>query len=216
MADVILENQVVRVNNIFCIGRNYVDHVAELKNEASAEPVVFMKPNNSILLNGETIQLPSYSDSVHYECELTLLIGQDLDADWSGDDLSAISGYGVGLDLTARDVQTYLKEKQLPWTKGKGFRGAACMSDFIASSKIANPQQTEFTLKLNGQLRQHGHTDHMVYSLTAILKELATSYGLRAGDVIFTGTPAGVGKLHSGDELVLDLAGLVQAKFKVA
>ena len=216
MTTVSLENQRVRVNNIFCIGRNYVDHIAELTNETPAEPVVFMKPNNSILPAGSTVKLPAYSQSVHYECEMVLLIGQDSDGLNQEQLPNIIAGYGIGLDLTARDVQGYLKEKGLPWTKAKGFRGAACVSDFVGAGKLEQPQDTEFTLKINGQLRQHGHTSHMIYPLAAILAELVESYGLRAGDVIFTGTPAGVGQLHSGDKLALDLAGLVSAQFEVA
>lgn len=216
MSQVYLENQPVRVNNIFCIGRNYVDHIAELKNETPTEPVVFMKPNNSIIASGHALVLPAYSESVHYECELVLLIGQDSDGIHDANPLSVIAGYGVGLDLTARDVQGRLKEKGLPWTKAKGFRGAAALSAFVAADKLANPNDCEFTFEINGQLRQHGHTTHMIYPLAAILKELAETYGLRAGDVIFTGTPAGVGELHQGDRLALDLAGIVQAEFTVA
>ena len=216
MPNVMLETRPVQVNNIFCIGRNYVDHIAELKNETPTEPVVFMKPNNSILHNGATIRLPAYSQSVHYECELVLLIGKDSN-DVNGDDLSEIiAGYGIGLDLTARDVQSRLKEKGLPWTKAKGFRGAACVSDFIAADKLVEPQDCAFTFQVNGETRQQGQTSLMIYPINAILRELAESYGLKAGDVVFTGTPAGVGELHSGDKLALDLAGLVQAEFEVA
>ena len=215
MPNVMLETRPVQVNNIFCIGRNYVDHIAELKNETPTEPVVFMKPNNSILHQGAAIELPAYSASVHYECELVLLIGEDADGVDAENPLNIIAGYGVGLDLTARDVQGRLKEKGLPWTKAKGFRGAACVSDFVAADKLSRPQDCEFTFKVNGEMRQHGHTSHMIYPLAAILQELAESYGLRAGDVVFTGTPAGVGQLHSGDKLALDLAGVVQAAFEV-
>jgi len=140
MPNVMLETRPVQVNNIFCIGRNYVDHIAELKNETPTEPVVFMKPNNSILHQGAAIKLPAYSASVHYECELVLLIGEDADGIDAENPLKIIAGYGVGLDLTARDVQGRLKEKGLPWTKAKGFRGAACVSDFVAADKLSRPQ----------------------------------------------------------------------------
>ena len=120
------------------------------------------------------------------------------------------------MDLTARDVQSRLKEKGLPWTKAKGFRGAACVSDFIAADKLAEPQDCAFTFQVNGETRQQGQTSLMIYPISAILRELAESYGLKTGDVVFTGTPAGVGELHSGDKLALDLAGLVQAEFEVA
>ncbi|MDO4794585.1 MAG: fumarylacetoacetate hydrolase family protein [Brachymonas sp.] len=220
MHNVILRDRVsgdktVPVNNIYCIGRNYVDHVAELKNEMPEELVVFMKPNNSLLPSGGTIHLPAYSQSVHYECELLLLIGRDSDAASIENPLDCVAAYGVGLDLTARDVQIRLKEKGLPWTKAKGFRGAACVSDFVPARQISDPQNCEFTLHINGELRQHGRCMHMIHSLPDILRELADTYGLCAGDVVFTGTPAGVGLLHAGDRLLLDLAGQVQATFNV-
>ncbi|MFS6937278.1 fumarylacetoacetate hydrolase family protein [Neisseria animaloris] len=215
MTEVILEKQRVDVNNIYCIGRNYVDHIAELKNGMPAEPVVFMKPNNSILHSGSTIRLPVYSYSVHYESELVLLIGKDSDGLDYDDLTEIIAGYGVGLDLTARDVQSRLKEKGLPWTKAKGFRGAACVSEFIEPDKLRNPNNCKFTFKVNGKIRQCGETSHMIYPLPEILKELAETYGLCKGDVVFTGTPAGVGELHTGDKLELDLAETVQAFFDV-
>ncbi|OSI10762.1 fumarylacetoacetate hydrolase family protein [Neisseria zoodegmatis] len=216
MTQIRFNRQTTRVNNIYCIGRNYVDHIAELKNETPTEPVVFMKPNNSILNDGSTIILPPYSQSVHYECELVLLIGRDSDGLCDEDLCGIIAGFGIGLDLTARDVQGRLKEKGLPWTKAKGFRGAACVSDFVAAATLPQAQDCAFTLTVNGELRQKGHTSHMIYPIAAILRELAESYGLKAGDMVFTGTPAGVGELHSGDKLELDLAGVVQARFDVA
>ncbi|KLT73627.1 hypothetical protein PL75_01380 [Neisseria arctica] len=215
MTQIHLEQETVKVNNIFCIGRNYVDHIAELKNETPTEPVVFMKPNNSIIESGQTLTLPAYSQSVHYECELVLLIGQDADSINQTDPLSIISGYGVGLDLTARDIQSRLKEKGLPWTKAKGFRGAAALSRFVEADKLADPNDCVFTFKINGELRQQGQTSHMIYPLSHILKELSETYGLRKGDIVFTGTPAGVGELNTGDKLELDLAGIVKADFLV-
>lgn len=216
MTQIRFNRQTTRVNNIYCIGRNYVDHIAELKNETPTEPVVFMKPNNSILADGGIINLPPYSRSVHYECELVVLVGRDSDGLGDEDLCGIIAGFGVGLDLTARDIQGRLKEKGLPWTKAKGFRGAACLSDFVAAAALPQPQDCTFTLSVNGGLRQKGQTSHMIYPIAAILRELAESYGLKAGDVVFTGTPAGVGELHSGDKLELDLAGVVQARFDVA
>lgn len=215
LRDAVLGNKTVPVNNIYCIGRNYVDHIAELHNEVPDELVVFMKPNNSLLLSGQSIQLPTYSQSVHYECELLMLIGRDVDAALPENPLDVVAAYGVGLDLTARDVQTRLKEKGLPWTKAKGFRGAACVSDFVPAQQIADPQSCEFTLHINGERCQHGRCTHMVHSLSHIVRELAATYGLCSGDVVFTGTPAGVGPLHPGDRLALDLAGHVQATFDV-
>lgn len=217
MAHIIFNQQSQAVNTIYCIGRNYVDHITELQNETPTEPVVFLKPNNSIICQGETINLPAYSQSVHYECELVLFIGQHSDGIKDEQQLlNTISACAVGLDLTARDIQSRLKEKGLPWTKAKGFRGAACLSNFVDAHHIHDWQNCHFELQINGQTRQQGNTALMIYPIIEILKELASTYGLRAGDIIFTGTPAGVGELHSGDILHLSLENLVSAEFKVA
>ena len=191
-------------------------HAKELGNDVPEEPVIFMKPKSALLQSHTPFYYPEFTNELHYECELVLLIGQDADGDTPDEITSIIAAYGVGLDLTARDVQSQLKAKGLPWTKAKGFRGAACVSDFVAASALSNPQDCTFSLHINGVLRQQGQTSHMIYPLAAILQELATNYGLKAGDVVFTGTPAGVGELYAGDVLQLDLAQLVQAQFTVA
>ncbi len=202
-------------NNIFCIGRNYVAHIAELQNETPTEPLIFLKPNGSLQYSG-SLKLPEFSQNVHYETELVLQIGTDCDHIAPEDAHTLIAAYAVGLDLTARDVQDVAKAKGLPWTKAKGFRGAACVSDFVPASQLPNFQEIEFTMKLNGELRQHGRVNHMIYSIPVLLTELASIYGLRRGDLVFTGTPEGVGRLQSGDVLALDLQnGLVSAQFEV-
>lgn len=203
------------VNTIFCIGRNYAEHISELNNEKPTEPVVFLKPNSCLIHNTHKIVLPSFSHNVHYETELVLKIGCDADALNLDNALASISAVAVGLDLTARDVQDVAKNKGLPWTKAKGFKGAACVSDFIAVDAVENLQALEFTLHQNGELKQYGQTAKMIFSIAEILCFLAEIYGLRAGDLIFTGTPAGVGKLNSGDVLDLALQGLVHARFDV-
>ena len=215
MPNVMLETRPVQVNNIFCIGRNYVDHIAELKNETPTEPVVFMKPNNSILHQGAAIELPAYSVSVHYECELVLLIGEDADGIDAENPLKIIAGYGVGLDLTARDVQGRLKEKGLPWTKAKGFRGAACVSAFVAAAAVDDIQAQAFSLSVNGHTRQQGDSAQMILSVAQQIAYLSAVYGLQAGDLIYTGTPAGVGKMVAGDELHLRWLQQVEATFRV-
>lgn len=204
------------INTLYCIGRNYVEHIAELQNETPTEPLVFLKPNSSVQCSG-SLKLPEFSQNVHYETELVLQIGADCDDIAPEHAHTLIAAYAVGLDLTARDVQDIAKAKGLPWTKAKGFRGAACLSPFVAADRLPEHQNIEFTLKLNGELRQHGHTSHMIYPIPILLAELAKTYGLRRGDLVFTGTPAGVGRLQSGDVLELDLQrGLVQATFTVA
>ncbi|MDO5059646.1 MAG: fumarylacetoacetate hydrolase family protein [Neisseria sp.] len=216
MSRIRLENEWLAANTVFCIGRNYVAHIAELSNEMPTEPLVFLKPNACLLNSGAEIALPPFSRNVHYEAELVLLIGEDANALTAENALSIVAGYGVGLDLTARDVQDVAKSKGLPWTKAKGFKGAACVSDFVAAGKIAEPLHTPFSFAVNGETRQRGDTALMIYPLPQILVYLAETYGLRRGDLVFTGTPEGVGKLNAGDKLALDLAGLVQAEFTVA
>lgn len=150
MPNVLLSGQPTAVNTIFCIGRNYVAHIAELGNEKPTEPLVFLKPNACLLGSGAAIRLPEFSQSVHYEAELVLLIGKDAETLTAETALDVVAGYGVGLDLTARDVQQVAKEKGLPWTKAKGFKGAACVSDFVVPSQIPEPQNTSFRFAVNG------------------------------------------------------------------
>lgn len=205
----------MKINNIFCVGRNYVAHIAELHNEMPTEPLIFLKPNSSLQFSG-CLKLPEFSQNVHYETELVLQIGTDCDHIAPEHAHTLIHAYAVGLDLTARDVQDIAKTKGLPWTKAKGFRGAACVSDFVPAARLPNVQDIEFTMKLNGKLRQHGRTSHMIYPIGVLLAELAKTYGLQRGDLVFTGTPEGVGQLQSGDVLVLNLQnGLVSAQFEV-
>ncbi|MBM2884179.1 fumarylacetoacetate hydrolase family protein [Chromobacterium phragmitis] len=216
MASVKLGLQPVRVGNIFCIGRNYAAHAAELGNAVESEPLVFLKPTSSLLDESSLIRLPEYSRDVHHECELVALIGK------GGDDiaperaLSHVAGYGIGLDLTARDVQGEAKSKGHPWTKAKGFRGAACVSTLVPAASVGHPQRLTFDLRVNGQLRQHGDTGLMLFSLAQQISYLSRLYGLSDGDLIFTGTPEGVARIVSGDELQLELHGHVSAGWKVA
>ncbi|STZ76224.1 fumarylacetoacetate hydrolase family protein [Bergeriella denitrificans] len=216
MAAIRLDGRETGIGNIFCIGRNYVAHIEELNNEMPSEMVVFSKPTTSLLAGGGRVRLPSFSADVHFECELVLYIGRDCDGLAEGEDWrDYVAGYGVGLDLTARDVQSRLKNKGLPWLKAKGFRDSACVSDFLPAAALPNPDDCAFSLHINGSLRQHGQTRLLIHPLGKIVNELAQIYGLRQGDLIFTGTPEGVGQLHSGNVLRLDLAGLVQAEFQV-
>ena len=158
MSHIFLNGQAIRTNNIFCIGRNYVAHIAELGNETPSEPLVFLKPNSAILNSGGEIRLPSFSGNVHYEAELVLLIGGDAEGLAEGRELDIVAGYAVGLDLTARDIQDELKSKGWPWTKAKGFKGAACMSAFVPAARLPDPMHCTFDFYINGELRQHGDT----------------------------------------------------------
>lgn len=215
MARVVLEGRGVEVASIFCVGRNYAGHIAELGNVRDEMPVVFLKPQRALLADGGQIPLPAYSSDVHHECELVLLIGKNADDLSPEQALGVIAGYGIGLDMTARDIQTQLKQKGHPWTRGKGFRGSACVSAFVAASRVPDPARLRFSLQVNGEVRQNGDTAMMLLGVAPLVSWLSKEYGLLAGDLIYTGTPAGVGPVHAGDVLQAELNGLVSASWTV-
>ncbi|MCO6503933.1 MAG: fumarylacetoacetate hydrolase family protein [Snodgrassella sp.] len=216
MKKINLAGQEVFLGNIFCIGRNYLDHVKELKNANPSEPVVFLKPSSALIQTGEMIRLPDFSQDVHHECELVVYIKKDAFNVTQESAMDHIGGYAIGLDLTARDIQNQLKSKGLPWTKAKGFPTSACLSHFISPEEVENINAEKFYLNVNGQTRQQGNTEHMMFSCAYIISYLSRIYGLQAGDIIYTGTPAGVAAIQSGDELELILSDKISTKFSVA
>lgn len=190
------------INNIYCVGRNYIEHAHELGNIVEDEPVIFSKPNSSLIL-GDKIYLPDFSKEIHFETEIVLRVSKDT---FMVDEIEAEECYdtvAVGLDLTARDLQTKLKEKKLPWLLSKGFKGAAYVSDFISKEKINNP--ITFEMKLNGKTRQLGNTKNMIFSFGKIISFLSYYIQLKSDDIIYTGTPKGVGKLSPFDRIELYL-----------
>ncbi|MFC4161121.1 fumarylacetoacetate hydrolase family protein [Chitinimonas lacunae] len=217
MAHIRLQDRSTRpVANIYCIGRNYAAHAAELGNQVEEEPVVFLKPTSALLPEGEPIRLPAFSNDVHFETELVLLIGQGGKSIAPHAAWSHIEGYGLGLDLTARDLQTVAKRKGLPWTLAKGFDGAAVLSEFIPAAAVTDPTTLSFSLDIDGERRQRGEIARMVFDIPTLLAYLSSRFTLQAGDLIFTGTPEGVGPLHSGNRLLLQLDGHLEARFDVA
>lgn len=208
-------NRAITVGNIFCIGRNYCDHIAELKNKPESTPLVFLKPTSA--LNTESrIHLPAFSKEIDYETELVLLIGQAAKQIKPEEAVSCIAGYAVGLDLTARDLQTQAKERRWPWALAKGFDYAACVSQFVPAEEIAKPHQLEFAMKLNGEIRQQGYAQQMIFDIPYLIHYLSSMFTLQTGDLIFTGTPGGVGRLHPGDRIEIDLADKLNATFMVS
>ncbi len=216
MPSVMLAGREITVSNIFCIGRNYAAHVAELGNRPEPEPLVFLKPSSALLGDGGTIRLPAYSQDVHHDTEVVLLMGRDAHGVSEAEACSYIAGYGIGLDLTARDTQSELKAKGMPWTKAKGFATAACVSAFVPADEVSQPSGMDFSLTVNGVLRQQGDTGMMVFPIPFLISFLSRHYGLTAGDLIYTGTPEGVARLVSGDQLELALQGHTRARFTVA
>jgi len=216
MRHVILDGRETPVATIFCIGRNYAAHAAELGNAVEEEPLVFLKPLSSLLPQGEPIVLPTWSADIHHEGELVVLIGRGGRNIPESGALSCIAGFGIGLDLTARDVQSELKKKGHPWTRAKGFPGAACVSEFVPVPAAGLPDVFRFSLEVNGEIRQKGDTSLMLFSLARIIAHLSSLYGLQEGDLIYTGTPEGVGPLVSGDTVSLTLEGHPGAVWRVA
>lgn len=209
------QSKAVQVRNIFCIGRNYAAHIAELGNRPEEDPVVFIKPTSALHPPGTPIVLPAHSRDVHYEAELVLLVGQGGKNIPENKALQYIAGYGLGLDLTARDLQTKAKQGGLPWAVAKGFDCAATVTQFVPAEHIEQPHQIEFQMYLNGQLRQHGDIRKMLFPLPFIVHYLSKVFTLQEGDLIFTGTPEGVGALNSQDAVRLVLPNLIDTEFMV-
>jgi 2-keto-4-pentenoate hydratase/2-oxohepta-3-ene-1,7-dioic acid hydratase in catechol pathway len=205
----------VPVNTIFCIGRNYAKHAAELGNATESTPVVFLKPVSSVILEGAPIELPAFSQNIHHEAELVVLLGSGGKNIPRERALDCVAGYGIGLDLTARDTQDALKAKGLPWTISKGFDTSACLSSFAAKSAFPDPSLLRFTLDVNSERRQTGDTSLLLFPVDVLIAYLSTVFTLSAGDLIFTGTPEGVQRIAPGDVLALNLMDTVTATFRV-
>jgi 2-keto-4-pentenoate hydratase/2-oxohepta-3-ene-1,7-dioic acid hydratase in catechol pathway len=194
------------IGKILCIGRNYAEHIRELGNEIPAVPVIFMKPASSVIDDGGTIVIPAYSRDCHHEAELALLIGK------SGKNIPAekvmehVAGFGVALDLTLRDVQSEQKKNGLPWEIAKGFDTACPLSAFVSTAQVKEPQHLNIRLSVNGEVRQDGCTGMMIYPLPELVSYLSGIFTLEAGDIILTGTPAGVGPLQHGDAVLAEIS----------
>jgi 2-keto-4-pentenoate hydratase/2-oxohepta-3-ene-1,7-dioic acid hydratase in catechol pathway len=186
---------------IICIGRNYANHIAELQNERPDEPVVFLKPDSSILLKQHPFVIPEFSNDVHHEIELLVKInkvGKYIDTKFAH---SYYDEIGVGIDFTARDLQSKLKEKGLPWEKAKSFDGATVLSDFVSKDSFSDVNNINFELKKNGQKVQKGNSSLMLWKIDELIAYVSQYFTLKKGDILFTGTPEGVGAVHPNDIL---------------
>jgi acylpyruvate hydrolase len=204
------------IGKILCIGRNYSEHIRELGNAIPEAPVIFIKPASSVIGDGEAIVIPPYSHDCHYEAELALLIGRmgkDIPVDRA---MECIAGYGVGIDLTLRDVQSDLKKKGLPWEIAKGFDTACPLSAFVEATGVADPQNLRIRMTVNGEVRQDGNTSMMIHRIPAIVSHMSGCFTLEPGDVILTGTPAGVGRIVPGDRLAAEIPGVATLRVSVA
>lgn len=186
---------------IICIGRNYADHIKELDNAKPTGPVIFLKPDTAILLKKQPFFIPEFSKEVHHEVELLVRIkriGKHIDRKFAHKYYDEI---GLGIDFTARDLQAQLKEKGLPWEKAKAFDGSAVVGKFIEKTEFEDVNNIEFSLKRNGKIVQNGNSMLMMWKIDALIEYISKYFTLKIGDIIFTGTPAGVGKVEANDLL---------------
>lgn len=190
------------IRNIYCVGRNYVLHAKELKNEIPTSPMLFTKPTHALVkAGGQTIIIPGDRGTVHFETELVIRIGNSYEKGMKVDEL--VDGIAVGLDLTLRDVQDELKKKGYPWLLAKGFQNSAILSRFVDFPGIEECKKMDFALIKNGEQVQTGNIQNMIFDLQTIIDFTAHNLGLGKGDIIFTGTPQGVGPVSDGDQLSL-------------
>ena len=199
---------------IICIGRNYAKHIEELDNEKPKEPVVFMKPDSAILLKNNPFIIPPFSQDIHYEVEVLVKInriGKHIDQKFAHKYYEEI---GLGIDFTARDLQSRLKEKGLPWEKAKAFDGSAVIGKFYAKDSL-NLENIKFQLFKNDKLVQDGESSHMLWKIDELIAYVSQYFTLKIGDVIFTGTPAGVGRVEVNDVLKGTLEGQEMFTIKV-
>ena len=187
---------------LICIGRNYVDHINELSNERPDEPVVFIKPDSAILPKEQDFYIPEFSNDVHYEVEVLVKIkkvGKHISKEFAHKYYDEV---GLGIDFTARDLQSKLKSKGLPWEKAKGFDGAAVVGRWLSKDMFKDMDNLKFSLSKNNEIVQDGNTSLMLWKIDEIIAHISTYFMLKKGDIIFTGTPAGVGKVSPNDYLV--------------
>lgn len=197
----------LEAHTIFCIGRNYAEHAKELNNPVPDRPVVFTKPRTTLVVDGGTVRIPTHTVDVHHEVELVVAIGIGGRDIAMADALRHVAGYAIGLDMTARDIQSDLKTKAHPWDLAKGLDTFAPLGRFIPATTIPDPSELTLTLDVNGVRRQNGHTSDMLHSVPALIAFLSSYFTLTPGDLIFTGTPAGVGPVRPGDMLTAELDG---------
>ena len=186
---------------IICIGRNYIDHIKELSNQKPMNPVVFLKPDSSVIAKNQNFIIPSFSNEIHHEVELVIKInkvGKHIDKSFSHKYYDEI---GLGIDFTARDIQSNLKEKGHPWEKSKAFDNSCMVGKFLKKEKLEDISKIEFSLIKNNELVQSGCSNDMLWKIDELISYVSQYFTLKIGDLIFTGTPSGVSKVESGDIL---------------
>ncbi|MCC6397598.1 MAG: fumarylacetoacetate hydrolase family protein [Bacteroidetes bacterium] len=195
----------IRPGKIICLGRNYPAHAKEMNAEVPSEPVLFLKPASALLENKGVVHIPPFSRELHHEVEMVLLVGRDGTNIPEEKALQHVLGYAVGLDMTLRDVQAEAKKKGLPWSVAKGFDTSAPISTFVPAERVRDPHALDIRLSVNGTVRQQSNTRHMIFGIKRMIAYISSVFTLEQGDLIFTGTPDGVGPAKPGDILLAEL-----------
>ena len=196
------------VGKVVCVGRNYAAHAKELNNPVPTEPLLFIKPASCVVSPEGGFNIPHDRGAVHYEIEIAVLIGKPSSRQPSEEEvLDAITGSAPALDLTLRDVQERLKEKSWPWEVAKSFDGACVLAPFVSGFAVKDTADIDVRLTINGEVRQESNSREMLYPIIPLIQHIAGQFALQPGDVVLTGTPAGVGPLHEGDALVMEIPG---------
>lgn len=193
------------VGKILCLGRNYVAHAREMGAEIPKVPVVFLKPATALIHDGENVVIPRISADLHHEVEMVVIIGRTAKNVQREDALSHVAGYAVGLDMTLRDLQADAKKQGLPWTIAKGFDTSAPVSHAVEAPKVPDPHNLLLSLKVNGECRQETTTANMIFKIDFLISYLSSVFTMEPGDLVFTGTPEGVGPVRAGDFLEAEL-----------
>ncbi len=216
MHSVRFENgEIFKPSKIIGVGRNYAEHIKEMESKPTRSPVLFIKPNSALCDISEPLHIPNNFGEVHYELELAVLIGKQGSDIAQEDAADFIAGYGLALDLTLREVQSAAKNAGLPWATAKGFDGSCPVSDFVIPKNGINAGRLALKLSVNGQVRQEGNTNQMIFPVAKLIESISGFFTLYEGDLILTGTPAGVGPLHSGDQIEASIESVAHIKTSV-
>ena len=205
----------VPVGKLLCIGRNYADHAAEMNREAPDEPMVFLKPTSALIRTGGTVELPPQSQEVHHEVELVAVIGKEGKNISRDKVLDHVAAYAVGLDMTARDLQATAKEQRHPWSVAKGFDTFAPLGPLTSAAAVEDPQDLRIRLSVNGEVRQNASTRRLLFPVGELVQYCSQIFTLSPGDLLYTGTPSGVGPVADGDELEATATGLKPLRVSV-
>ena len=205
----------VQVGTLFCVGRNYALHAREMGSEIPSEPFIFIKPPTAVIATGGTVRIPPISHELHHEVELVVLVGRKMKDVTPEEAIEGIAGVAIGLDMTLRDVQAIAKREGKPWSVANGFDTSAPIGPFVPFDRVGTIGELTFSLKVNGEERQRGEGSGMIFPVGELLSWLSRTFTLRPGDLLFTGTPEGVGQVIPGDLLEASIDRLEDATLRV-